>query len=167
MTKIIINDVEFEVDELRIGESDDVGIKEVSFEFSVIGKSEYYLYKEFFDRKDFMVTIPNNDCTFTATIPLNSASYKGELDENVQVNFNITLREKSKEDEKKNSNLFSNMASESISQRLRFRALLEALEEKGILSMDEYIKKFDEVEERDYEIVKLELFKGIQNEDEE
>jgi len=62
--------------------------------------------------------------------------------------------------------LIQNLSMEVINGRVRMRALLELLEEKGILLPDEYESRGQAVWERDYEELAAELF-GLPSDDED
>jgi len=51
-----------------------------------------------------------------------------------------------------------NVIAETIGARIRMRALLELLEEKGIITADEYDERSQRVWERDFEDLAVELW---------
>lgn len=63
--------------------------------------------------------------------------------------------------------LIRNMAMESIAERVRMRALLELLEEKGFLLPDEFDSKAQQVWERDFESLSDELWQRGKGQGEE
>ncbi|PIC82091.1 hypothetical protein [Sporosarcina sp. P1] len=160
MEKVIINDVDFEVEEFEQRKSEDTQRMETAFIFSVVGKSNYNLYKGFFSEGKYQVTIPRLEQRFEATLSSNVTSYTDMLDEETKVTFSLTLSEINEGDEEELQNVFINIAQESIMQILRFRALMEVLEAKGIITSNEYDSKITEVNDRDFETVRNELVKG-------
>ncbi|MBD8138863.1 hypothetical protein [Peribacillus frigoritolerans] len=52
-------------------------------------------------------------------------------------------------DDEKISILLSNMTNELVSSRVRVRTIVELLEEKGLITREEYENKFKKVFERD------------------
>lgn len=54
--------------------------------------------------------------------------------------------------------LSENIIAETIANRLRMRALLELLEEKGVLGPGEFDERSQQVADRDYERLALELW---------
>lgn len=64
-------------------------------------------------------------------------------------------------DDEKISILLSNMTNELVSSRVRVRTIVELLEEKGLITREEYENKFKKVFERDAISYRNDLLKEV------
>ncbi|MED4697140.1 hypothetical protein [Peribacillus frigoritolerans] len=64
-------------------------------------------------------------------------------------------------DDEKISILLSNMTNELVSSRVRVRTIVELLEEKGLITREEYENRFKKVFERDAISYRKDLLKEV------
>ncbi|MEB2294514.1 hypothetical protein [Priestia megaterium] len=167
LKQLIINDAEFNVENFEektithspTGEQ----LKKIGFAFSVIGKKDYNLYDFFFESPHFELTIVDTNEKLKMKNISHSTFYQAaEISDDTKIVFRIKLQqEPAKEKElTKDQKLMVNAVNEVVLSRVRFKALKEILEEKGLIKGDELFDKIEKVAKRDFDTLKKELLQG-------
>ena len=167
LKRLIINNVEFNVENFEektithstTGEQ----LKKIGFAFSVVGKKDYNLYDLFFESPHFELTIVDtNEILKMKNISHSTFYQAAEISDDTKVVFRIKLQqEPAKEKElTKDQKLMVNAVNEAVLSRVRFKALEEILEEKGLIKGDELFDKIEKVAKRDFDTLKKELLYG-------
>ncbi|ADF39749.1 MULTISPECIES: hypothetical protein [Priestia] len=164
MTQLMINNVNFHVDmfeekmitDANTGEE----LKRLNFSFSVVGKAAYDKYDAFFEDPYFEVTNMETKETLTLKNISHSTFYQSpEITDHTNIVFRVKLQQepvKAKE-QVKNEQPTESTVNEMLLSRIKFKALVEILEEKGLLTENELYTKIEEVAERDFDILRDEL----------
>lgn len=160
MTRIIVNGVSIEGNVEILDENK----KHFTVDFSVRGESQYNLYTILFKERELDVKIPDLDYEFKATRVNSSSSYQNELNESTEVHLTFELKEYN-EEEDNGWTIFNGYFSGIINNWSRTRALAELLEEKGIVSIEEYIDKIELVRERDFDEMREFIVNGKSKEE--
>lgn len=164
LTQLMINNVNFHVDmfeekmitDANTGEE----LKRLNFSFSVVGKAAYDKYDAFFEDPYFEVTNMETKETLTLKNISHSTFYQSpEITEHTNIVFRVKLQQEpvKEKEQVKNEKPTKSTVNEMLLSRIKFKALVELLEEKGLLTESELYTKIEEVAERDFDILRDEL----------
>ncbi|WP_188405506.1 DUF3219 family protein [Thalassobacillus devorans] len=122
----------------------------IQVEFMVRGENEFHLFSNLLRENTFDIKVPEFDMDYKAKILSSSSSYNDQLTGDTPVRFSVELQEY---DEENDSNWNATTATGVIGVQnwARTRALAELLQEKGILTKQEYDEKIRQVLDRDKE----------------
>lgn len=151
-----INEIEIDanIDE-QLEEDEQSGKKFIKYqlEFTARGKNNYAFISELLNKDEVHLIVEEKGINFQAKRISHSSSYRNTLEDNTNVNFGVSYREKIEADETDDNELsvLGGISRNSVINWGRTRALAELLEEKGIITKAEYAEKVEIVLERDWD----------------
>jgi hypothetical protein len=163
MVKILLNGATVDAydfsDEVRPNEfKEDKEERTIQFSFDVIGQQNFHLFTNFIKNSEMIFKCDelNIDDTFSKKNFM--STYSGALDDFTEVTFKLELTEiETSELNEEQESPFVKMARGILDNRTRVRTILDLLIEKGLITHDEYIEKFDILKDEKFEEFKKEL----------
>lgn len=155
---VLLNDIKFRIEGLE--EREEENLRNINLTIIAEGEREFYLVKEILKKELLTVTLNNEGITMI----VKSLSYQTpeELSSDTIIKFDVTLLEKSEEDNDLSIN--ARLSQGIVNCRLILDALIKQLEEKELIDVEALNKDKEKIIMEDYGKYVYELL--LRNDDE-
>lgn len=155
MESIWIN--ELEISSAKVASVD---TEQFKAEFTVVGKNNLHLFSQFFQQSPLHLRVPSLGQDTDIKIVSHSSSYTEPLDDQTAIHFAFIYEPAANDAADDEWNAYVGTALVASQNWAKLRALAELLEERGILTQDEFQAQANHIFERDKEEMSTYITQG-------